>query len=212
MNPLQCSLVLSVALAAPLAQAGITDIALLEGVRVWEQTATLEAITFAPTDARLLQVLSGTALTQASRDFGWFDGQEDYDIYLSDATGQVDAHGSYVTIDGTCGVPWNCFNINEVALVVDGHVNFATGIVRTVYGRDGSHWAGDASAAADGNLATYSVLGDTIGLGPDARMSMTLSFANVPVTPPVPEPGAWALLLGGLAVVGRKARAARAAV
>lgn len=192
------------AAAAP-SQAGITDIAGFQGVGVYESTYQLPHPRdfFAAGDARLTSVLAGAALSQAGRDFGHFVGNENYDIYLSNADGTLNAAGSYVTIDGNCDVPYLCFNINEVALVVNGSEQWATAVVRAVYGRAGSYVPGSAARAADGNMSTFTQLGDTIGMGVDARMSITLSFANVPQ---VPEPGTYALLVAGLAAVGGIAR------
>lgn len=203
MRSIRRAITLTATLVCAAAQAGITDIAHLDGIRIWEQTSAINSVLFTPGDARLTHVLAGGALTQSTRDFGWFNGQEDYDIYLSNATGQLDPHGAFVTIDGTCGVPWSCFNINEVALVVSGQNRFANSIAHVVYGRTGSYPAGGALAAVDGNIGTTSVLGDTIGLGTNARMSLTVGFANVPA---VPEPGSWALMAGGLAAVAALAR------
>lgn len=189
-------------LAAP-AWAGIPQLAGFEAVRIWESTYSMQSIDFAAGDSRLGQVLSGSQLSGTQRDFGFFPGDENYDVYFSDAQGVLDPNGTHVTVDGNCFVPYVCFNLNEVALVVNGQVQYATGVVRSVYGRAGSFWAGTAAHAGDGNLGTYTALGDTIGLDPNARMSVTLAFDGVP---PVPEPGTWALMAGGMLLIGRRLR------
>lgn len=184
--------------------AGIPQITGFDGVTVWEATyhpSNPEATYFAANDARLTTVLAGSALSQAGRDFGTFGGNENYDLYLSNADGTLNANGAFVTIDGNCDVAYNCFNVSEVALKISGSNEFANGVVRAVYGRTGSFTAGSASKAADGNLLTYTALGDTIGHYPDARMSITLSFASA-----VPEPSSYALMLAGLALLGGTAR------
>lgn len=184
--------------------AGIQAIAGYEGIRVYEATYSLaHAADFAAGDSRLVEVLSGANLSRAGRDFGFFDGNENYDVYFSDADGTLNTQGSYLTIDGNCDVPYQCFNITEVAVRVNGADQLATGVVRTVFGRAGSFVAGTDVRAADGNFTTYTQLGDTMNDYPNGRMSITLSFANVPA---VPEPSTYAMMVGGLGLLGVAAR------
>lgn len=194
---------------AAAASAGITDIAGLQGVRVWETTYTTSTADFAAADPRLSAVLAGASLSGSSRDFGFFPGDENYDIYYSDAAGTLDAHGSYLTIDGNCFVPYNCFNINEVQLKINGVYQGAGSVVRAVYGRSGSFSPGSHVFAADGQLSSLTAMGDTIGMGVDARMSITLAFDGVPQ---VPEPQTYALMAAGLMGVGFLARRRRSVI
>jgi PEP-CTERM motif len=198
---------LALSAAASLAHAGITDMPGFQGVRVWEATYYLQAADFNADDPRLVNTLPGAALSFAGRDFGFFAGNENYDLYFSNADGSLNAHGSYLTIDGNCDVPYGCFNISEVALKVNGAYQTATGVVRAVYGRPGSFAPGSAAYVADGSLYTTSNLGDTMGDYPNGRMSVTVSFDGVPA---VPEPSTWALFGAGLLAVGRLARQRRA--
>jgi hypothetical protein len=188
------------ACSAP-ALAGIQQMPGYEGMRVYEATwAFAHQANFAAGDTRLTAVLSGPALSYTGRDFGFYSGNENYDLYFSDADGTLNANGSCLTIDGNCDGPWNCFNITEVAVRINGADQLASSVVRAVYGRAGSYTPGSAIYAADGNFGTTTAMGDTMGNYPDGRMSITLAFANVPA---VPEPGSWALLLAGAGVVLR---------
>ncbi|HEY9192599.1 MAG TPA: PEP-CTERM sorting domain-containing protein [Methyloversatilis sp.] len=203
-------LILAAALLANPASAGsIQSLAGLEKIRVYEITSSTQFADFALSDTRLTTRLAGSALTAASRDFGFFAGDENYDLFFSNADGTLNANGSYLTIEGNCGVPYNCFNINAVALVKTGGVlEFADTLSGAVYGRPGSYTPGSALAAVDGSLNTFTRMGDTIGMGADARMRITVGFAS---TPPVPEPESWALMLAGLGLTVAMVRRREAA-
>ncbi|MBT9455564.1 MAG: PEP-CTERM sorting domain-containing protein [Burkholderiaceae bacterium] len=191
------------ALTGP-ALAGIQDMAGYQGIRVWEATyIAAHQFDFAAGDTRLTAMLAGASLSQAGRDFGAYNGNENYDLYFSDADGSLSANGSYLTIAGNCDVPYNCFNITEVAVRINGSDQLASAVVHAVYGRAGSFTAGSAANAADGSFASYTQLGDTMNDYPNGRMSITLSFDGVPA---VPEPGSWMLLLAGMGLIGHRAR------
>jgi hypothetical protein len=185
------------------AWAGVPQLAGFEAVRIWEITYYTQSVDIVAGDSRLTEILAGSQLNGTQRDFGFFPGDENYDVYFSDANGVFDPNGTHITVDGNCFVPYNCFNLNEVALVVNGQVQYSTGVVRSVYGRSGSYTAGSAVFAGDGDIGTFTALGDTIGLGSDARMSVTLAFDGVPA---VPEPGTWALMAGGVLLIGHRLR------
>lgn len=194
------------ALTGP-ARAGIQDMAGYQGIRIWEATYIIaHQSDIAAGDPRLTAMLAGAALSQAGRDFGNYNGNENYDLYFSNADGSLNAQGSYLTIDGNCDVPYNCFNLTEVAVRINGSDQLSNGVVRAVYGRAGSFTAGSAANAADGNFGSYTQLGDTIDDYPNGRMSITFSFDGVPA---VPEPGSWMLLLAGLGLFGHCTRRGR---
>jgi len=197
-------------LANPAGAGSIQGLAGLQNIRVYEITYSTQYADFAPNDPRLSAQLTGAALTGAQRDFGFYPGDENYDLFFSNADGTLNANGSYLTIEGNCGVPYNCFNINAVALVKTGNVlEYANTLVSAVYGRAGSYTPNSAGNAVDASLATFTQLGDTIGMGPNARMRVTLGFAS---TPPVPEPETYVLLMAGLGLVGFAARRRKTAV
>jgi hypothetical protein len=190
--------------AAPTHAEALADKAGLQAIRIWEITYATASFDFLPTDPRLDQQLTGASLTAATRDFGQYPGTENYDVFYSDANGHLNSNGSYLTIEGNCTVPYYCFNINEVALVhTGGAMEYANSVVSWAYGRPGSYFDGWHVNAADGNLATYTAMGDTIGLDANARTRITLAFGSVSS---VPEPASAALMGAGLLALGWRRR------
>jgi MYXO-CTERM domain-containing protein len=159
---------------------------------------------FTAGDARLTERLAGSSLTAASRDFGFFAGDENYDLFYSDANGTLNPSGGYLTIEANCGVPYNCHNIDAVALQISGESFYATAVTHVTYSGSVSFpgTEGNILGAPNGN---WTALGDTIGLPADARLSITVSFD----TAPVPEPQTWATLALGLAAIGQRLRRRR---
>lgn len=201
---------LAVVLTPTVASAtGVLDLAGLTGIRVYEATFTTTDATFAANDARLVATLD--PLTAATRDFGFYPGDENYDIFVSNAAGQLDPHGGHVTIEGTCFQDLGCFNVSGVALLFGSTEVFANVLTHSIYGRDGSFIVpGSAELAVDGSLATFTRLGDTIGLSSSARMAITVGFDAASDPAAAPEPAAWALMIGGFAGIGGVMRRRRA--
>ena len=197
--------------ATPAAAAGILDLTGLTSIHAYEATNTLSdgSGSWLADDARLIQRLA--VLTADNRDFGIFPGTENYDIFLSDEDGNLDAGGRYLTIEGNCTVPYVCFNVTGVSLKFGALEHFATVLTRAVYGRPNSFVPDTAEFAVDGNLDTYTRLGDTIGMGEDARMAITVGFEglNFGDSGVVPEPSTWAVLVLGFASAGAALRRAR---
>jgi hypothetical protein len=168
----------------------------LEQVRVWEATASVLEANFAAGDLRLVQRIAGAALTPATRDFGFYVPDENYDLFYSNAAGVLDPNGGYLTIEANCGVPFNCHNIDAVALKIAGVSYYATAVTHVTYsgsvGFPGTE--GNILGAPNNN---WTALGDTIGLPADARLSITVSFD----TAPVPEAQTWAMMALGLAAM-----------
>lgn len=196
--------------AAPVpAASGIAGAPGVDAIRIYEATASFLSVDFSVSpevDARLTERIG--VLGSGNRDFGFYPGDENYDVFFSDADGTLDPDGRYITIEGNCNVALNCFNIVGISLVLaDGSQDFASELTRVVYGRPGSFTPASGDMAIDvagNNLATYTQLGDTIGLGANARMSITVGgFTSIPA---IPEPETVGLLGAGLVLLGLRLR------
>jgi hypothetical protein len=97
------------------AWAGVPQLAGFEAVRIWEITYYTQSVDIVAGDSRLTEILAGSQLNGTQRDFGFFPGDENYDVYFSDANGVFDPNGTHITVDGNCFVPYNCFNSNCIA-------------------------------------------------------------------------------------------------
>ncbi len=203
MKPVLGLIAAAAIIGASPASAGIASLPGLTSVNIMEVTYTYMIASFAPNDARLTSRL--TTLTAANRDFGFFAGDENYDVFYSDANGAFNANGSFLTIEGNCNVPYNCFNVSAIWLSRNGPQEHASVLTNAVYGRAGSFTPGSAANAVDVNTGSWTALGDTIGMPASARMSVTVGFASVP-TGSVPEPASWALMIAGFGMVGAAQR------
>jgi hypothetical protein len=197
MRTVPASIVLSLACVASAQAASLATIPSLQQVRVWEATSSIVEVDFAAGDSRLTHRLGGSSLTAATRDFGFYPGDENYDLFFSDANGVLNSNGGYLTIEANCGVRYNCHNIEAVALKVSGVSYYATAVTHVTYlGSVGYPGTEGNILGAPNN--TWTALGDTVGQPADARLSITVSFG----TAPVPEPQTWGLMAMGLAAIG----------
>jgi hypothetical protein len=197
--------VLLLSLATAASATSLASLPGLSSVSIFERTggvAPTEHI-FAPSGPELTIRLSDP-LGAGNRDFAGVPA-EHCDVFYSDAAGNFDAGGSYVTVTATFDAPGQAgLNLAAVQLNFTSSPGiFADTLTAfTTRGTVGVEaFPGTAPNAVDGNLLTHTLLGQTRGM--TERMSITVGFSSVP------EPGTLPLLAVALVLVasGRLQRA-----
>ncbi len=185
----------------------------LYSITFWESTNLLsgpKAYTFDIQSEQLLTRLNGT-LTSSYFDFWGVPGSELYDVFYSNGDGTFNPAGEYVTIEAQFlgQAPYGGgMNICEMQL------NFLGGL------KDYSHYVASFAAlgdnaipntvanAIDGDLHTWTTLGNTYGQS--ERLRLTLGYVppnTLPNSPAVPIPPAIIMLGSGiLGLLGFRSR------
>jgi MYXO-CTERM domain-containing protein len=172
-------------------------------VDVVEATSGLTTFGFAPNSSELTTELI-PSYSVGNRDFEGL-ANEPYDIFYSDAAGNFDLNGEYLTIRGTYTGNSNGFNIASVVLILSGIIESEAASVVTAFTPGATGYvAGSELLAVDGLSNTSTSLGRT----PNATevMSLTVGFNNSASA--VPEPSTWILGASGVALglLGRRRR------
>lgn len=181
---------------SPAYAAGIRDTPNLVGFTVWEVTNTTFTYTF-PGQGGVLDsklTISGIASTP---DFVT-TAFERFDLYYSDAAGNFDLNGNYLTIDCNYQQGGGGCNIAAVRMDLSNGYLFADTLTRFVSAS--GYVSGSELLAADGpNTTTFAQLGTTFSSA--TNMSLTLGFTDEPTftgQSSVPEPSTYAFIGAGL--------------
>lgn len=146
----------------------------LESITFFERTSACYQYTFLMDSDELMN--RRPTLSWSSCDFDGAD-TEYYDVFYSDASGNFDVDGEYLTIEAVFSHELPAgggLNIGEARLNFgDGTNRFAVLVTHFRALGDNAH-PETAGNAADGDLQTYTTLGNTVGQ--TERLSLTLDF------------------------------------
>ncbi len=152
----------STAFSFSIAQVPLISFPDLVSITIYEQTGSIYQHTFNLYDPELITQLSGP-LSAGNYDFEGWPGVEFYDVFYSDANGNFNLNGAYLSIEARFDLSTGGggLNINEVEF------HFGTG--SSIYGRyissfvsNGINYiSGSEALAADCNLTTLSTMGNT---------------------------------------------------
>ena len=138
--------------------------------------------------------VGGPELTQAIGDLGKdaFDipgaPTEYYDVYYSNDEGEFDIDGKYLTIAGVFENPAPAgggLNLAEIALNYDDDTTELGNYVASFAALGDNAIPGDVANCIDGDVATYTTMGNT--LGSTQRLRLTLGFLSTSGPPPDPH-------------------------
>ena len=173
----------------PLAPGPIQTLPDLTAIRIYEETFTTSLLSYAPNATELATRLAGP-LAVGNRDIGFID-DESYDVFYSDANGELNPQGRYLTIEGVWRRPElradGGMNINEVELVFGGanpHTQFGDFVASSVIGSScdpgfGSNCIpGSEARAVDHDLTTFPRFGQTSTTNLDERFRLTIGFGG----------------------------------
>ena len=189
----------------------VKDIVNLESITFWERTGGSgpTAYTFDIDSTQLTNRLTDP-LSAGNSDFGGVPGHEFYDVFYSDANGNFNIAGEYLTIEGVydIGLPYGGgLNLAEIGLNFSGvPAEFGNWVASYVALGDNA-LPESVEYAIDGDLLTHTTMGNTIGQS--GRLRVTLGFESSSGPAPVPEPATLFLFGGGLlsfAAIRRRAR------
>lgn len=176
------------------AQAAIVhDIPSLTSITFYETTSNITAYTFGLSSSQLTTQLA--SLGSGSYDFYGVAGHEYYDVFYSNADGSLNTNGEYITVEAVYdfGLPsGGGLNIAEIGLNFSNGTSVFANSVVSFMALGNNAIPEDVGNAVDGNLSTYTTMGNT--LGQSDRLRITVN--------PVPIPGAFILLCSCLAGLG----------
>jgi hypothetical protein len=121
---------------------------------------------------------------------------EFYDVFYSDADGTANLNGEYVSVEASFPAAGSGLNLAEVELHFAGGATRFADFVPPVVGFVGhgpTFVEATVPRAVDGDLATHTAMGNTLGFAD--RLRVTVGFTQ---TTPVPEPAAALVLAFGL--------------
>jgi len=130
-------------------------------------------------DPRLFTRLS--AGLNASNDFGGVPGAENYDIFYSDAAGNLDGNGAYITIEcrylGT-SAGGGC-NISHLELVFSNGFKLSPNKLASFYSSGSNYLVGSEQKAIDCDPNTSTTMGNNTASPNTMFLRLTFDFSNV---------------------------------
>ncbi len=183
----------------------IRDMPNLSSITFWEVTAGINAHTFAVNSSELTTRRTGAlSISGANYDFiGSSTGAELFDVYYSDADGSFNIDGEFVSVEAVFDLelPFGGgFNLSKVEFnFTEGSSQYANSI--SSYLALGNNADEDTVMnAVDGNLNTYTSMGNTVGQS--QRLRITVS--QVPVSSAFWLLGSGIVGLAGTRIIRKK--------
>jgi len=187
-----------------IAQAGVMTYPGLTAVRITEVSGGPFPHFFLPASPQITNQLA--TLNAVSNDFTGAP-TEVFDVFYSDAVGNVNINGNYVTIEARfAGQAGGGLNVAAVDLLVGASIVRAD-VLASFVGIGTNYVAGSELLAVDPDgvvPSTFSVMGNTAGV--PGRMRVTVGWKGIQA----PEPASLALAsLGGTAALAFRRRRSR---
>ncbi len=160
-------------------QISISSLPNLSRINVTEVTNTYHIHSFTVYDSRMLNRL-GAALSNTN-DFGGVPGAENYDIYYSDAVGNLDVNGAYITIEcrylGNFG--GGAMNIAHVELEFNNGFRISPDMLSRFYAAGNNYLQGSELNAVDCDPITFTTMGNNSATPNTMFLSLTFDFSNI---------------------------------
>jgi hypothetical protein len=187
-------LTLSVALVMfASSQAAVINTPGLNSVRFWEVTGPVTPFTFAFNSSEMTTQLGVGTLSPTNDDFNQLP-VENYDVFYSDANGNFNLNGNYVTVEAIYPVSQFGGGLNLAAVDLIG--SFGTmraDILASWVGLGPNYVPGSENNAVDTDSpvpSTFTTMGSTM-VPPTAHLRVTVGWSTIP------EPTSFVMLVAG---------------
>ncbi|MEM7040389.1 MAG: IPTL-CTERM sorting domain-containing protein [Bacteroidota bacterium] len=171
----------------------------LTSITFYERTggASPTPYTFAVNSPEMTTRLTGT-LGAGNRDF-FGTPTEHYDVFYSDANGNLDLNGTYITVECqfTPTAGGGGLNIAGIELNFSGGAMDLACQVGSFVGLGNNYNVGSEANAVDGDLQTNTTMGNNAG----SNQRLRITVGGYPCSAPVPTLSQWGLILLGLTVL-----------